>query len=87
MGWFAADSQKDLLSGERGAIGVFCSQLKKVLVNGGVVGEFGVKCRGQNVSLLHQGGFAGEFGENVYAGANTLKDWPANEDHFERVFF
>lgn len=56
-------------------------------MDGGVVGELGVESRGQNMRFLNQGRFAGEFREYVYVRADTLKNWPANEDHLEWNLF
>src|SRR5260221_840434 len=55
-------------------------------VDGGVVGEFRMKRRGEHVSLLHQRRFPFVTGEHFNALPHFLNDWPADENHLQRLF-
>ena len=39
---------------------------------------------GHDVAFLHEGGLVGVFGEDFDTFADTLENWGANENHFER---
>jgi len=58
-----------------------------VLVDGGIIGEFGMKGSGQKIIFLDECGLAGMAREHIDAGANALDNGATDENHLERVFF
>ena len=58
-----------------------------MLVDGGVVSEFGVEGGGEEMVFLDESGGAIEFGEDGNIGGYGFDNGTANENHFERIFF
>jgi hypothetical protein len=69
------------------SLGVRCGHGEEVLVDGGIVGEFGMKGSGQKIIFLDECGPAGMAREHIDAGANPFDDRATDENHFERIFF
>ena len=58
-----------------------------MLVNGGIVGEFGMKGSGEKIIFLDECGLAGMAREHIDAGANALDNGATDENHLEGIFF
>jgi len=58
-----------------------------VLVDGGIVSEFGMKGGGEEIVFLNQRGLAGMARQHIDAGANAFDDRATDENHFEGIFF
>jgi hypothetical protein len=68
-------------------LGVRSGHREEVLVDGGIVGEFGMKGSGEKIIFLDKCGLAGMAREHIDAGTNAFDDRATDENHFERIFF
>ena len=57
------------------------------MVDGGIVGEFGMKGSGEQVIFLDQCRLAGMAREHIDARTNAFDDRATDENHFEGIFF
>ena len=56
-------------------------------MDGGIVGEFGMKRSREEFVFLDQSGLTGMLSEDGDAGTDAFDDGTADENHFERIFF
>lgn len=67
--------------------GAIFGQFEKMLVDGGVGGEFGMEGGREDFAVFDESGLAIKFCEDGDARSDFFDDGAANEDHFERIFF
>jgi hypothetical protein len=58
-----------------------------VLVNGGIIGKFGMEGGGEKIVFLDQRRLAGMASEYRDARTDAFDNGTADENHFERIFF
>jgi hypothetical protein len=68
-------------------LGIGCSHGEEVLVDGEIVGEFGMKSGGEQIVFLNQRRLAGMARENGNAGTDAFDNGATDENHFEGILF